>query len=242
MGKDKIIAMIPARMGSTRLAMKNLVLIDGRPMIYYAIAAAKAAGIFDRIVLNSENAIFGEIAKRYSVDFYLRPEKLGSSTAKSDDVVDDFMSRYPAEITAWVNPTSPLQTGEEIRKVVECFISEQLDTLITVRSEQVHALYGGRPLNFKVDEQFAQTQDIMPVERFVYSVMMWRNEVFRRTFSVKGYALFCGKIGYFPVSKESALIVKTEEDIKLIDYIATGKAMKAGAPLTYDPIAPRSTE
>lgn len=43
---QKIIAMIPARMGSTRLRMKNLALIDGRPMIYYAIHVAKTSGVF----------------------------------------------------------------------------------------------------------------------------------------------------------------------------------------------------
>ena len=48
-----IYAMIPARFGSTRLKMKNLALIAGKPMISYAITAAKEAGVFNKIFINS---------------------------------------------------------------------------------------------------------------------------------------------------------------------------------------------
>jgi len=55
LSKPIIYAMIPARIGSTRLKMNNLALINGKPLIYYAIQAAKDSGVFDKIVLNSEN-------------------------------------------------------------------------------------------------------------------------------------------------------------------------------------------
>ena len=43
--KKKIIAMIPARIGSVRLKKKNLILINNQPLIYYAINAAKKSNI-----------------------------------------------------------------------------------------------------------------------------------------------------------------------------------------------------
>ena len=85
--------MIPARIGSTRLKMKNLALINGKPMIYYAIQAAKDSNIFDKIIINSDSEIFSEIAERYGVEFYLRPKRLGGSEIKSDDVVFDFIKQ-----------------------------------------------------------------------------------------------------------------------------------------------------
>ena len=92
--KGKIIAMIPARVGSERLKMKNLALINDKPLIYYSIKAAKKSCVFDNIVLNSDSLIFEKIAKRYLIDFYLRPKELGSSQTRSDDVVADFMKTY----------------------------------------------------------------------------------------------------------------------------------------------------
>ena len=59
---EKIYAMIPARAGSKILAMKNLALIDGKPMIYYAISSAKKTGVFDKIIINSDHHIFSEIS------------------------------------------------------------------------------------------------------------------------------------------------------------------------------------
>ena len=232
--KQKIIAMIPARMGSTRLAKKNLALLNGKPMISYAIAAALESGVFDRVVVNSENPAFGEIAARYGAEFYQRPEKLGGSTIKADDVVYDFMANNAGHVTAWVNSTSPLQTAEEIKMVIDYFCQENLDSLITVREEQVHCLHGGRPLNFSEEGPFTQTQDLVPVQRFVYSIMMWRNESFMADYEKQGYAFFCGKTGYYPVSKESALIVKTKDDLKLIDFILKGKACSRNFSVEYD--------
>lgn len=233
----RVIAMIPARMGSTRLAMKNLALIGGKPMIFYAIKAAKNAGVFDRIVINSEDAIFGRIASRYGVEFYQRPPEWASSTAKSDFVVYDFIKNNPCDIVAWVNPTSPLQTGEEVRSVVKHFIKEKLDSLITVKDEQVHCIHKGKPVNFKTGQVFAQTQDLIPVQPFVYSVMMWRAEVFKKAFEKRGHAFFCGKVGYYPVSKLSGIIIKRQEDLVLADYVLRALA-KGATGVKYDKITP----
>ena len=107
--KQRVIAMIPARIGSSRLAMKNLALLDGKPLIYYAIQTAKQSGVFEEVVVNSDSRVFEKIAIRYGVDFYFRPEQLGSSEAKSDSVVYDFMQHYPADVLVWVNSIAPLQ-------------------------------------------------------------------------------------------------------------------------------------
>ncbi|MBL8014195.1 MAG: acylneuraminate cytidylyltransferase family protein [Candidatus Omnitrophica bacterium] len=231
--KSNIIAMIPARRGSTRLKAKNLALLNGRPMVSYAIEAAKASGIFDRIVLNSEDEIFREIARQYGAEFYHRPSYLATSSAKSDVVVKDFIDKNPCDIVVWVNPTSPLQTGEEIRDVINFFIKENIDSLITVRNEQVHALLDGRPLNFQENEVFAQTQDLKPVGLFVYSIMMWRSLKFLDEFRKNGHAILCGKVGYYPVSKLSSIIVKKEEDFKIVEYLLAGMDRRQEFSVTY---------
>lgn len=238
MSECQTIAMIPARIGSTRLPMKNLALIDGQPLISYAIRAARGSGVFDRIIINADDPLFAKVAERYKVEFYQRPAELGSSTTKSDDVVLDFMQKHPSETIAWVNPTSPLQTAEEVREVVKYFKTNDLDTLITVHNAQVHANFAGRPLNYATDELFAQTQELTPVELFVYSVMMWRSAPFVSTYKQKGHAFFVGKTGFFPVSRESAIIIKRQEDLQLAEFIM--QARKVGkTELEYDPLASR---
>ena len=134
--------MIPARIGSQRLKMKNLALLNNKPLIYYALNAAKKTKIFDKIILNSDHKIFKKIAKRYKVDFYLRPKKFGTSKSKSDEVVYDFLQKFPKQdILVWVNPIAPLQKYEEIRKVVNYFKRKKIDSLITTSYNQVHSIY-----------------------------------------------------------------------------------------------------
>ncbi len=236
MSKPIIYAMIPARYGSTRLKMKNLALINGKPMISYAIEAAKDSGVFDKVLVNSEHDVFRQIADRYQVDFYHRPEDLGSSQAKSDSVVADFMRAHPeADIIVWVNSTSPFQTGDEVAEVVNHFVDNGLDSLITVENKQVHCLYQGEPLNYSVDGLFAQTQDLEPVQPFVYSIMMWRSKVFLKEFEEKGCALFCGEFGAYPARKLTGIIIKTQDDLMTADLLMRGVASQNGDyQLEYD--------
>ncbi|MCM8761445.1 MAG: hypothetical protein NC933_04885 [Candidatus Omnitrophica bacterium] len=228
--------MIPAKLGSTRLLMKNLALVGGKPLIYYAIKAAMEAGVFDRIIVNAEDEIFSKIACRYGVDFYKRPDSIVSPTTKTDVVVYDFVSKYPCDIVAWISPIAPFQQGAEVRKMVEYFRAKGLDSLMTVKHEQVHCIYNGTPVNFKINEVFAQTQDLIPVQQFVYSTMMWRSSTFRKAFETRGYALLCGKVGYFGVSKLTSFIVKKEEDLKLADYLMTAMASYKRYVPRYDRI------
>ena len=233
--KSNLIAMIPARIGSTRLKMKNLALINGEPLIYYSIIAAKESKIFDRIILNSDSDIFKEIANRYDVEFYKRPFHLGGNKTKSDDVVYDFLKHNSTEIVVWVNPISPLQTAKQIKEIVHYFNENKLDSLITVKDEQVHCIYKNEAVNYKLNGKFAQTQELTPVKPFVYSIMMWRTDPFLFAMREKGSAFFTGNIGYYTVDKYSSMIVKTAEDLIFAENILRTRSEKTKT-IKYDDI------
>jgi len=71
--------MIPARFGSIRLKMKNSSLIDGKPMISYAIKAAKDSNVFNRVIVNSDGYSLKDGKKSVKTDELLsmngRPSK-----------------------------------------------------------------------------------------------------------------------------------------------------------------------
>jgi len=235
--KPKIYAMIPARIGSQRLKMKNLALLNNKPLIYYALNAAKKTKIFDKIILNSDHKIFKKIAKRYKVDFYLRPKKFGTSKSKSDEVVYDFFQKFPKQdILVWVNPIAPLQKYEEIRKVVNYFKRKKIDSLITTSYNQVHSIYKKKPINFSLKKKFDKTQDLEPVENFAYSLMIWKKKVFVNQFLSKKYAIICGKFKTYPVNKESALLIKNFTDLKIAEAIIKSQTNKFIFKLEYDKI------
>ena len=76
------IALIPARSGSERVKDKNIRPLAGHPLLAYAIATARQAGIFDRVVCSTDSAKIAEVAQRYGADIpFLRPSELATSTS-----------------------------------------------------------------------------------------------------------------------------------------------------------------
>ena len=114
----KIIAMIPARLGSQRIPKKNIRLINGKPLITYVIETAKKTGIFHEIYVNTESDIIGEIAMKSGVKFYKRPEEHASNSSTNDDFANDFVKNVDGDILIQILPTSPLLTVEDITSFV----------------------------------------------------------------------------------------------------------------------------
>lgn len=215
--KKKIIAMIPARYGSQRLKLKNLALLNNKPLIWYVINEAKKAKIFDQIILNSDSLIFKKIAKKTNINFFHRSKKYANSKAKSDDVVSNFLESYDCDIIVWLNPICPLQDFLEIRRVVKYFLKNNLNSLITTSKIQTHSIYKNKPINYKIEDKFEQTQNLEPIFSMVYSVMMWKSKSFVKSMRETGSAILHGKVGYYPVNKNSSLMIKTKEDLMMAE-------------------------
>ena len=224
--KYKIIAMIPARSGSQRLKNKNLALLNSKPLIYYSINSAKKSKIFDKIIINSDSDIFLKIAKRYNIDFYKRPKKLGGSNIQSDDIVLDFILKNKCDILLWVNPIAPLQTSEDIINCVKYFKKKKLNTLITMVEKKVHYTFNKKPINYKLKGKFSRTQDLAPLQEMVYSIMMWKTKSFILSMKKNKSAILHGKIGYFNIPFSSSIIIKYKNDLLIAQNILKAKNIK----------------
>ncbi|MDZ4098616.1 MAG: pseudaminic acid cytidylyltransferase, partial [Methylophilaceae bacterium] len=62
------IAIIPARGGSKRIPRKNIKLFCGKPMIAWSIEVAKASGLFDRIIVSTDDIEISEVAKQWGAE------------------------------------------------------------------------------------------------------------------------------------------------------------------------------
>lgn len=216
----KITAMIPARKGSQRLPRKNTAMVGAKPLIQHVIEAANGCRYFDNVIVNTDDEKVREIAASIKTQTYDRQAGNATSEARSDEVVYEFMSGHPCDILVWVNPTSPLQNSQEMEEALQYFQAHHLDSLFTVYQEKVHCNFKGRSINYNPVGSFSKTQDLEPVERFVYSLMMWKCQTFQETYRNAGKAMFCGKTGTFPISRLSSLVVKNAEDLMIVDCIA----------------------
>lgn len=228
--RPSVIAMIPARLGSHRLRLKNLRVLDGRAVIEHSIEAAVRSGVFDRIVLNSDNEVFRSFADRSGIDFFLREPALGGNETSADDVVADFIAHFPGfDFLVWVNPTSPLQSAEEIRTIVEAYVGQDdSDTIITTTRFYRHAVLNSQPVNFDASLKAARTQDLPPVSIAVYSILAWRYSTFLESYHSSGAGYFSGRIGFPSASRAASLILKEEEDLWEIAGFIASSAERSG--------------
>ena len=93
--KIKRLAIIPARLGSTRIKKKNIKLFNGKPMISYPISELKESKIFKKIFVSTEDNLVKKISQKYgaSVDF-LRPKNLSKDIVPLSLVLKNVLSEF----------------------------------------------------------------------------------------------------------------------------------------------------
>ncbi len=116
------VALIPARSGSERVPDKNIRPLAGHPLLAYAIAAARQAGVFERVVCSTDSGKIAEVAQRYGAEVpFLRPTQL--ATATSPDIewithaLDQLAEHY--DVFAIVRATNPFRGGDVLRRGFE---------------------------------------------------------------------------------------------------------------------------
>jgi len=83
-----IVAIIPARSGSKRIKNKNIKNFYNKPIIYYAIKAAKDSKLFNKIIVSTDSEKIGLIAKKFGAEFsFIRPKYLSGDRAGTREVI-----------------------------------------------------------------------------------------------------------------------------------------------------------
>lgn len=123
------LAIITARGGSKGLPDKNMLMVNGRPLLAYSIEAALNAEVFERIVLTTDSEEYIEELGHYPIDFHRRPDHLASDQATSFDAIQDVLTRPQYEgfdYFVLLQPTNPMRTAEHTRAICQAF-DKQID-------------------------------------------------------------------------------------------------------------------
>jgi CMP-N,N'-diacetyllegionaminic acid synthase len=123
---------ITARGGSKSIPLKNILPVNGKPLIEYSICAAQKAKTVQRIICSTDHGKIIEVAKKQGVDVVERPKPLCGDIVPSIDVVIDAMEKFMqkgepvAEIIVLIQPTSIFLTSEHIDKAVNALLDNPL--------------------------------------------------------------------------------------------------------------------
>jgi len=224
----KIIGMIPARLGSTRVKNKNLRIIDDKPLIQHIVDAAKESKFLDEIYINSESEIFRGISKTSNINFYNRDEALSTNKSTNDDFAIDFINNIDGDILIQLLPTSPFITTMEIDSFIKEMLDKNYDTLISVSNIQIECLFDNKPLNFEFLKKTPPSQELKPIQAYACGIMGWKYNNFKSNMKkyTAAYHGGDGKIGYFELSGYSIVDIDNEDDFLLAEGIIHSKKIK----------------
>ncbi|QSB27955.1 cytidylyltransferase domain-containing protein [Flavobacterium sp. CLA17] len=135
--KSKVIAVIPARGGSKRIPNKNIIDFFGKPMIAWTIEAALKSGIFDVVLVSTDNKEIAEIAIEYGAQVpFLRQEASDdfSPVALATIGAIKQMEYYKEEqydIVVQLMANCPLRSSVSIIKAYEEFLKDSSKTILS---------------------------------------------------------------------------------------------------------------
>ena len=136
------VALIPARSGSERVPHKNVRPLAGHPLLAYAIASARQAGIFDRIVCSTDSGKVAEVAQRYGADTpFLRPAKLATSTSPDIEWITHALGELDEhyDLFAIVRATNPFRGADVLQRGLEQLLATpEADSIRAVELVKQH--------------------------------------------------------------------------------------------------------
>ena len=146
-----ILAVIPARGDSKSIPRKNIVKVNGKPLISYTISAALEVDCLTDIVVSTEDPEIAEISKKLGAQVpFIRPLSLASDDSQSFPVIEHalhFMEKvrgFKYDAILMLQPTSPLRTSKHINDSIDLFNSEKCDSVVSIAS-----VGGNHPLRMK---------------------------------------------------------------------------------------------
>lgn len=118
------IAIITARGGSKRIPGKNIRDFCGRPILAYSIEAARQSGIFDVVMVSTDDERIAETAKRYGAQVpFFRSERMSGDYATTAEVLTEVMEEYGKlgqtfDLLCGIYPTAPFLRPQTLQKAM----------------------------------------------------------------------------------------------------------------------------
>jgi len=171
--KKGSVAIITARGGSKRIPRKNIKDFLGKPIIVYSIQAALASGVFDEVMVSTDDDEIAAIAKEAGAAVpFMRSEDAANDFATTTDVIKEVLCQYKEngrefQYACCIYPTAPFVTAECLTNAMMMLREQNADSVVPV------VRYGFPPqrsvvirdgkLAFKWPEHtFSRSQDLEP--------------------------------------------------------------------------------
>lgn len=138
-----ILGIIPARGGSKGIPHKNIIKLNGKPLIVHTIEAAKKSRLLNKIVVSTDDKKIATISKRHGIQVVHRPSKLAKDDTESVPVFIHAIKEirqedFEPDIIVILQPTSPLRKAKSIEKSIKLLRKSDATSIIAVSRIKTH--------------------------------------------------------------------------------------------------------
>lgn len=132
------LCIIPARGGSKRIPRKNIRPFLGKPIIAYSIEAALNSGLFDEVMVSTDDAEIAEIALKYGAKVpFMRTEKTSNDYATTFDVIEEVLIKYKDtnkhyDVVCCIYACAPFVTSNKLTESHKILETNNYDSVFPV--------------------------------------------------------------------------------------------------------------
>jgi CMP-N-acetylneuraminic acid synthetase len=170
-----ILGVIPARGGSVGFPRKNLALLNGQPLIVYALQSAQRARLLNRVIVSTDDEEIANVAQQRGADVpFLRPAAIARSDTPTVHVIQHALQAlqptlFDAVVT--IQPTAPLRLAEDIDNAI-ALLAGDFDSVVSVAEVPhqfnpywVHQIEDDRLTPYVADGpiRYTRRQDLPPL-------------------------------------------------------------------------------
>ena len=203
---------ILARGGSKGIPNKNMVEINGKPLLQYAIEAAKASKASDVFVSTDCTNIMLEAIKN-NVNVIVRPQDISGDNSKSEEALIHFAESMSFDILVFIQPTSPLITASDINKGLE--MMADYDSIFSAYKEHWIPRW---TLEGNPEGWFPQCRPMRQQrkEKWVENGALY---ITSRQALIESKLRYSGNIGILEMPMFRSFQIDSNEDLKLIEKL-----------------------
>lgn len=217
------LAIITARGGSKRIPRKNVKEFCGKPIIAYSIEAALQSGIFDTVMVSTDDEEISRIAQEYGAQVpFLRSAETANDFATTTDVLLEVLNEYEKlgehyDIACYIYPTAPFVTGRKLREAAELLTEGDADKVFPVVSfsypPQRGLIIDDGKLVFEYPQYMnSRSQDLTPHYHDAGQFCIFRVEPFK-----EHKQIWAGKILPYVISEMEVQDIDNETDWQIAE-------------------------
>lgn len=230
-----VVGVIPARGGSQRLPGKNIVPLEGKPLIAHVIEAARRARMLDRVIVSTDDPAISEVAARYGAEVIRRPDEIARHDSPIDDTYRhtiDYLERrerLAADVVVGMQANIAVRRDGEIDEVVRELLAVPWATavatarLVSERPEWMKRLKDAATREIvplvHADTNYRK-QDLPELYLLDGAVIAMRSRVLRETAGDRRtHAYLGGRVLVHVHARPFGLEVEDPEDVDLVECL-----------------------